>query len=231
MTSLIQKQALAHAALDDNVSPVSGGLVPDYEVSDVAGSVAAADKFISTLPSYNYSPSAAEAQMKQSAYPHGFTTTVQYIDTVPWELTFVLALQQELKPLGITVIPKPVSFNAWFGDFFTHKLVGLNLLTLANALVNDPSGIRPTSLARGARTTSPSSRTRPSIMLPTSSTPTSPRKPSAYWAATKVILSQVADQVPYIPLWTEPSPLEAQGLQVHRLLGPVIVPDDHWPMD
>ena len=55
--------------------------------------------------------------MKQSAYPHGFTTTVQYIDTVPWELTFVLALQQELKPLGITVTPKPVSFNPGSGTF------------------------------------------------------------------------------------------------------------------
>jgi peptide/nickel transport system substrate-binding protein len=205
----IQKQALAHAALDNNVSPVSGGLVPDYEVSDVAGSVAAADKFISTLPSYNYSPSAAEAQMKQSAYPHGFTTTVQYIDTVPWELTFVLALQQELKPLGITVTPKPVSFNAWFGDFFTHKLVGLNLLTLANALVNDPSGILTYFV--GAQGSYNFSQFQNAAVDNASNVVNSDVSSAQRWAATKVILSQVADQVPYIPLWTEPSPLVLKG--------------------
>ncbi len=205
----IEKQGLARAALDNNVSFVSGGLVPDYEVSDVAGSLGAADKFISTLPGYSYNLAKAEAQMKQSAYPHGFSTTVLYIDTIQWETTFVLALQQELKPLGITVTPKPVSFDAWFGDFFTHKLVGMNILTLANALVNDPSGILtyfvgPQGSYNFAQFMNPAVDNASNVV---NSDASSARR----WAATKVILSEVASQVPYLPLWTEPSPLVLKG--------------------
>lgn len=205
----IQKNALARAALDNNVSMVNGGLVPDYEVSDVAGSLGAAKKFFSTLPSYSYSLSKAKAEMKKSAYPHGFSTTVLYIDTIPWQETFVLALQQELKPLGITVKPKPVSFDAWFGDFFSHKLTGMNVLTLADALVNDPSGILTYFVgSNGSYNFSGFANPAVNHAVDVVNSDVAAAK---RWAATKVILSQVASQVPYIPLWTEPSPLVLKG--------------------
>ncbi|HTW98327.1 MAG TPA: hypothetical protein VMD59_06085, partial [Acidimicrobiales bacterium] len=169
----------------------------------------AASQYASTLPQYAYDPAKAAAEMKQSAYPHGFSTTVMYIDTISWELTFVLALQQELKPLGITVIPKPVSFDAWFGDFFTHKLVGLNILTLANALVNDPAGeltyfVGPEGSYNFAQFANPT--VDKAAALASSGAPAARR-----WAATKIVLSQIADEVPYLPLWTEPSPLVLKG--------------------
>jgi len=206
----IQRNDLATAAFDGNVSQLTGGFVPAYELSDVAGTQSAASAYLASLPSYSYSLAQAKAQLKLSPYPHGFATTVMYIETLPWEETVVLALQQELKPLGITVTAKPVSENYWFTQFFTGKLTGLNLATFFNALDNDPAGLLTNMVgASGVHnggTFNFSHFTSPQVEADIA-TVTSDASPASRWTATKGILAAIADNVAYIPLWTEPDPI------------------------
>lgn len=193
----------AKAGFDNNVSALQG-MVPAYELSDVAGSTATAQSFLNRLPKYAFDQTKAKGEMAQSAFPHGFSTTVLYIETTPWMKLAGLALQQDLKPLGITVNLKPVTLNQWFTQFFTGKLQGMSIATHFNAAVNDPSGLLTYLVGKDGAynfahwTASGIDKARNVVLTSTS--------PSARWAASKTILSAIADQVPYIPLFTEPMP-------------------------
>ncbi|MGH9171156.1 MAG: ABC transporter substrate-binding protein [Acidimicrobiales bacterium] len=206
----ISPDALAQAGFDNNVSHLSGGFVPAYELSDVAGSLANAQSFLASLPAYTHNLATAKAQMKLSSYPKGFSTSIWYIETLPWEETVVLGIQQELKQIGINVTAKPVSENLWFTDFFEGKLTGLNLATFFNAVNNDPSGLL-TDVVGTAGKYSAGSENFSKFTSPTVEnalkTINSDAPPATRWAATKVLMTQMAELEPYIPLWTEPDPI------------------------
>lgn len=197
------KAGIAKAGFDNNVSTLDG-MVPDYELSDIAGKEKA-KKFLAGLPRYSFDVERAKAEMAQSAHPEGFSTTVLYIETTPWMRLAGQVLQQDLKPLGITVDLKAVTLNQWFTQFFRGKLQGMSIATHLNAQVNDPAGLLTYLVGTDGRynfshwSTDEVNRAR-SVIL--SSAP-----PSERWAAAQTILSAIADQVPYVPLFTEPVPL------------------------
>lgn len=197
------KKGIAQAGFDNNVSMLQG-MVPAYELTDVAGSTATAQSFLNSLPQYTFDETKAKSEMAQSVSPHGFTTTVLYIETTPWMKIAGLAMQQDLKPLGIIVNLKPVTLNQWFTQFFSGKLQGMSIATHFNAAVNDPAGLLTYLVgSKGAYNFShwatPEVDRASSIILTSSS-------PSARWSASKTILSGIADQVPYIPMFTQPIP-------------------------
>src|SRR5262249_15685934 len=131
-------------------------------------------------------------------------TTIQYIETTPWMKLGALILQQDLKPLGVTVTLKPVTQNSWFTQFFSNKLTGLSIATEFNATVNDPSALLTYLVGKGGAFTF-SHFTTPQVASALSPLATSESTVSR-WAASKTILTQIATQVPYIPLYIEPQP-------------------------
>jgi peptide/nickel transport system substrate-binding protein len=200
----IDKAGMASAGFGNNVSTLNG-MVPAYEVSDVAGSIGAAQDFLKSLPQYSFDEAKAKAQMANSAHPNGFSTTVLYVETAPWMKLVGLVLQQELKPLGINVQLKPVTLNNWFTQFFTGKLKGMSIASHFNATVNDPDGLLTTLVGKdgsGNFSHWTTAQLESALLVLKSSQSSSVR-----WSAAKTVLSGIAAQVPYIPLFTQPSPI------------------------
>ncbi|QXE38695.1 hypothetical protein KQY30_35225 [Streptomyces sp. GMY02] len=184
------KAGMAKAGFDNNVSTLDG-MVPDYELSDIAGKENV-KKFLAGQPRYSFDVERAKAEMAQSAHPKGFSTTVLYIETTPWMRLAGQVLQQDLKPLGITVYLKAVTLNQWFTQFFRGKLQGMSIATHLNAQVNDPAGLLTYLVGTDGRynfshwSTDEVNRAR-SVIL-------SAAPPSERWAAARTILSAGARQ-------------------------------------
>lgn len=200
----VDKKGIAKAAFGTFATPMTG-LVPAAELAGVAGSRHAAEGFLAGLPQYGPNEAKAKAELAESAYPHGFSATVEYVKDYAWQELAALSLQQTMKPLGVTITPKAVTVNAWYAQFFQHKLTGITLPFNFGASSADPasllgklvgtSNIGPQKINMANWTTPGVDKAQAVIAAAGPDT--------ARWAAARTILSQVADQVPYVPLFTE----------------------------
>ena len=112
---------------------------------------------------------------------------------------------QNMKPLGVKITPQPESLNQWGQQLFEHQMRGVQVLPNFGASAPDPNDVlgaltdpilkpghinaanwAPAAMvaARKAMLTSPDRATR--------------------WQAAKTILSMIATQVPYLPLFSAP---------------------------
>lgn len=200
----VDRTGIAHAGFDDFAAPLTS-LVPSAELSGVAGSASAAAAFTASLPQYKLSQSSAKSELAQSAYPSGFTATIQYVSDQPWEQLAAESLQQAVKPLGINLTLKSVTSNQWYSQFFQHTLTGINMPFEFGASAPDPASllgklvgstnIGPQKLNMANWSTSAVDQAQSVISVAGAN--------AARWQAAQTILSAVADQVPYIPLFTE----------------------------
>lgn len=199
----IDRYGIFHAGFG-HYGYVLKGLIPAGELLDVAPSASAVTKFLSGLPQYNLNLAKAKAELAESAFPKGFSVTVPYVSTDPIAELVVLNLQQNLKPLGITVTPQPETENQWIQAFFTHTMTGIQLIEGFTATEADPASVLgkggvvgTVNLTQGgfneANWASPAIDRAVADM-------TSLNK-SLRWQQSKFILRQVADQVPYVPLF------------------------------
>ncbi|MET8976851.1 ABC transporter substrate-binding protein [Streptomyces sp. NPDC004539] len=181
------------------------GLIPAGELAGVAGSRQAADTFLAGLPQYAHDPAAAKAELAKSAHADGFSTTIEYVKDYPWQELTVLSLQENLRPLGVTITPKPVTANDWYAKLFKHQLTGITLPFGFGASYPDPSALLGKLVGKaniGAQKINIANWTTPEVDKAQQTVMTA--GPAATrWAASKTILTQVADQVPYVPLFTE----------------------------
>ncbi|MFJ9895369.1 ABC transporter substrate-binding protein [Streptomyces sp. NPDC091280] len=192
------------AGFDTYAQPMKG-LVPAGELADVAGSQQAAEAFLAGRPRYELSEAEAKAELAKSAHPKGFSTTIEYVKDYPWQELAVLNLQRNLQPLGVKVTPKPVTANEWYAQFYKHELTGITLPFGFGASYPDPGtllGKLVGSTNMGPQKINIANWTTPEVdKAQRVVTTAGPR--AARWTATKTILTQVADQVPYVPLFTE----------------------------
>ncbi|MGI5441713.1 ABC transporter substrate-binding protein [Streptomyces shenzhenensis] len=204
------RRAISHAtdvsglvkAAWNGEATVLKGLMPVKSLAGLAGGEENAETFLDSLPDRSYDIGKAKAELAQSSYPKGFTTTVEYVTEVPATKILALSLQQTLKPLGITVQTKAVTLNAWSAKFYQHKLTGLILGFGFTAGATDP--VSPLGAMVGKENIGPQKAnvanfTTPDVekALPVVRAAGSD---ASRWAATKMLLSQIAEQAPYVPL-------------------------------
>ncbi|GAB2958846.1 ABC transporter substrate-binding protein [Streptomyces pseudoechinosporeus] len=192
------------AGFDAYAKPMTG-LVPAGELAGVAGSQQAAEAFLADLPQYEHSEAEAKAELAKSAHPQGFSTTIEYVKDYPWQELTVLNLQRNLKPLGVKITPKPVTANEWYAKFFKHELTGITLPFGFGASYPDPAPLLGKLVGTtniGPQKINIANWTTPEVDK-AQQTVTTAGPSATRWAAARTILTQVADQVPYVPLFTE----------------------------
>lgn len=74
---------------------------------------------LATIPQLEFSLEKAAAELKQSAYPHGFTATLTYPNSGPQLGTAALALAANLKQIGITLNVQEVALSQWLASVGT----------------------------------------------------------------------------------------------------------------
>ncbi|MFF3336328.1 ABC transporter substrate-binding protein [Streptomyces sp. NPDC002888] len=181
------------------------GLLPLSSLSDVAGGQKTAQSYLDSLPDHNFDLEKAKAELAKSAHPDGFSTTVQYVNEVPYTKVLALSLQENLKQLGIDVKVKATTLNAWSAQFYQHKLTGLTLGFGFTADTHDPSNPLGAMVGKeniGPQKANLANFTTPQVekALPVLS---AAGADAARWKATTTILSQIAEQAAYVPLASE----------------------------
>jgi peptide/nickel transport system substrate-binding protein len=180
-------------------------LIPPSELVDVAPSPSALQRFLSGLPAYGLDPAKAKAELKQSRYPQGLAVTIPYRTDVGWEPLAILNLAQNMKPLGIKIIPHAESVNQWGQQLFEHQMRGVQVLPNFGAAAPDPNDVL------GALTDpvlqpghiNAANWAPPAMVAARKAMLTSPNRDTR-WEAVKTILSMSAAQVPYLPLFSAP---------------------------
>jgi peptide/nickel transport system substrate-binding protein len=112
------RRAVAYALNRTDLIAAHGGYAdPVYTLTppqllDSIASQSQVSKLMSSLPLYQYNLAKAKQEMAESAYPHGFSTTILSYDygTVP-DVTQVIVA--ELAKIGIRAQIKEMSVNAW----------------------------------------------------------------------------------------------------------------------
>ena len=103
----IDKAGLVKAVLRGYGQPAPT-MPPPQQWGDLM-SQAKVQAFYASLPQYTFSIAKAKAELKQSAFPNGFTATVPYPDAQPQLGKALLSLAQNLKPIGITLNVKQIT--------------------------------------------------------------------------------------------------------------------------
>lgn len=168
-----------------------------------------AQAFYATLPQYDFDPAKAKTELAQSSYPNGFSVTVPYISTDPWMEVLLLNLQQNMAPLGVKINLKPEAAGQWSQTIFSHQSTGLQVLTGFATTSADPSAGPLWGMVGKAH------EVPGLINIANFSTPAveaalvkiAPQTAASYtnaerWDATKTILTQIAQQAAYIPLFS-----------------------------
>jgi peptide/nickel transport system substrate-binding protein len=197
----LDREGLVNAAFGGSWARLLKVLVPIGELEQLAPSTAAATQFLDGLPQYGFDLAKAKAELAQSAYPNGFSTTVDYIPGGGAEIA-VLNLRQNLAGLGVTLTTQPVT-NAQFAA---------ELVARSYTIVDSGFGLSPAdpiSFVGGLTSsdfTNPANQdyagwTSPEIARARAEMLYSTGR-AARWKAITTILADVARQVPYDPLLT-----------------------------
>ncbi|MDX2938338.1 ABC transporter substrate-binding protein [Streptomyces ipomoeae] len=200
----VDRAGIMKAAFGSYAQPMTG-LVPAGELAGVAGSRQAAEDFLADLPQYGLSEDEARAELAKSAHPKGFSATIEYVKDYPWQELAALNIQQNMKPLGVKITPKPVTANEWYGKFFKHELTDITLPFGFGASYPDPAPLLGKLVGKaniGPQKINIANWTTPEVDR-AQSVVTTAGSDTTRWNATRTILSAVADQVPYVPLFTE----------------------------
>ncbi|MEU4804030.1 ABC transporter substrate-binding protein [Actinosynnema sp. NPDC023587] len=197
----IDRQGVSRAVYGAN-GVVLRGLVPQTLLEGVAGSAEEAKGFLDGLPQYDLDKDKAKAELAQSKTPGGFEVTIPYTTSSPWAEPTILNLQENMKELGVTITPKPESPEVWAKRIFAHETPGIQSMQLI-ATIPDPNAVLP-------RVVGQAGIAAPGLNLANWTTPkieedvkalTGSVEREARWAATKSVLQQVSDQLPYLPLY------------------------------
>ncbi|WP_433271131.1 ABC transporter substrate-binding protein [Actinosynnema sp. CS-041913] len=197
----IDRQGVSRAVYGAN-GVVLRGLVPQTLLEGVAGSPATAESFLATLPQYDLDKAKAKAELAQSGTPGGFSVTIPYTTSSPWAEPTILNLQENMKELGVTITPKPESPEVWAKRVFAHDTPGIQSMQLI-ATIPDPNAVLP-------RVVGQAGIAAPGLNLANWTTPkieddvkalTGSVDRNARWAATQSVLTQISEQLPYIPLY------------------------------
>jgi peptide/nickel transport system substrate-binding protein len=193
------------------------------------GSAARVKALLRSLPSYPYNLAAAKRELAQSAYPHGFTAsldTCQFGPLVPVSE----AIAGQLKPIGIDL--KINSSCQKFSTDLTNPKTPLVYTDFVNP-IPDPSTWPTTFL--GSKNTPPSgynvaNYTPPSVdtLLAAGLATSNPGKRLAIYGK---LLKNLATDVPYLVLFTEDSSLALSSKFAWPTFNYLRYDRNFWPLD
>jgi ABC-type transport system substrate-binding protein len=193
------------------------------------GSSARVNALLRSLPSYPYNVTAAKREMAQSAYPHGFTAslnTCQFGPLVPVSE----AIAGQLKPIGIDL--KVNSSCPKFSADLTNAKTPIVYTDFVNP-IPDPSTWPTTFL--GSKNTPPSGYNVANYtpagvdtLLAAGLAATNPAKRLAIYAK---LLERLAADVPYLVLFTEDSTLALSDKFAWPTFNYLRYDRNFWPLD
>ena len=159
--------------------------------------------FYKTIPSYPFSLAKAQAELRQSRFPNGFSATLPYPDYEQTLGKASLSLSQNLKQIGINLEVKEVPTDTWFATLYNHpsplgpQIIswGVDYPDPADALhfIYDSKGAAPNAF----NTANFRSRKMDALLAQQQNSV----DPKVRAAAIKKALMLAAVQVPYVPLW------------------------------
>jgi peptide/nickel transport system substrate-binding protein len=168
---------------------------------NLLGSPAQVSAITAALPKYSYDLAAARAQMAESAHPHGFTAsmeTCQYGSFLDQDQVVVT----ELAKIGITLKLKIVSCSVWSAELYGPKTFGASFGSYHSSIV-DPSGLSAYLLGSAAIPAGGLNAAdygpAPVDSLLQAGVTTS--APAARLSIYQQVLTHIADDVPYVPLY------------------------------
>jgi peptide/nickel transport system substrate-binding protein len=133
----IDRSAEVAASADPSTADTSNSVLTPGELGTLA-SPAQVSALLDSLPNYPYNLAKAKAELAQSPYPHGFTTTAYTLDFGTYiPETEVVAAQ--LAKIGINVKLKVMSLQPWVAKYDGPKTAGFWVITNATAGFPDPA--------------------------------------------------------------------------------------------
>jgi peptide/nickel transport system substrate-binding protein len=170
---------------------------------DLLGSTSQVAAIVAALPKYTFNVAAAKAQLAQSAYPHGFTATMDLcsLGNFP-DMDQVIAA--ELQRIGITLKLKTVTCDAWVTEIYGPKNFGPMFSTSHSSIV-DPGGLSAYMLgsqaipAGGVNVAAYGPPYVDSLLAASVAT----NNPATRLNIYQQLLTHVAADVPYVPLFQD----------------------------
>jgi len=133
----IDRPAEVAASADPSIAVTSNSILTPGELGTLAPK-AQVDALLNSLPNYPYNLAKAKAELAQSPYPHGFTTTAYTLDFGTYiPETEVVAAQ--LAKIGINVQLKTMSLAAWVAKYDGPKTAAFWVITNAAGGFPDPA--------------------------------------------------------------------------------------------
>ncbi|WP_283133948.1 ABC transporter substrate-binding protein [Rhizohabitans arisaemae] len=200
------RRAIGHMVDRASLSAAEGrtvsaySVIPEPQLNTLLGAEEAT-RFTATLPKYDFDVAKARAELAKSKYPNGFEAELPYSGDDTTVKKVVQNLSQNLKQIGITLTPKPIPGDKWVAQLYAHKDLGMQILS-ASYSTPDPGEMLPDVI--GAASAKPNH-----FNLSNYTTPTIEKGLSDLTTATgaqrqqvvKSIVTELADQVPYQPLY------------------------------
>jgi peptide/nickel transport system substrate-binding protein len=174
--------------------PVST-FIPASELDTIAPATQV-DAMLRSVPTYPHNLALARAELAQSPYPHGFstsTTTLQFGFYTPVCET----IAAELAKIGIKMSLKELSFSRWITYYDGPKTYG-NLFVNDNEIYADPSAHPAAMIAAPQFNTSGWTTSALSSLVTAGLAATDNAKRLTIYGD---IMKTVADVVPYVPLF------------------------------
>jgi peptide/nickel transport system substrate-binding protein len=203
------RRAVAYALNRADIIAAGGGAtsaVPLYDFFpaidlDLLGSTGQVSAIIAALPKYSFNLAAAKAQMAASAYPHGFTASMNTCQIGDF-INIDQVITAELQRIGIILQVKTVTCTAWVTELYGQKNFGPMFSTSHSSIV-DPSGLSAYMLgsqavpAGGLNVADYTPAAVDSLL--TASVATS--DPAQRLGIYRQILTHLATDLPYVPLY------------------------------
>jgi peptide/nickel transport system substrate-binding protein len=190
----IDRQGLLEAGFGGQADTLQA-MAPLETVRAVAPSEEEADEFLDGLPQYDLDLDKAKAELAQSKYAGNVPpVAIQYVEEMPWSKLVALNLQENLKAIGVTSSVETYTYSDWLDAFYASAMLTPTPMFFSTNL--DSSSIAYTVDLKGgynfAKYTSPTTEQAVANLVGEQS-----------WKSSKAILSDLADQVPYLPLFQE----------------------------
>ncbi|NUR88494.1 MAG: ABC transporter substrate-binding protein [Nonomuraea sp.] len=156
------------------------------------------------LPSYPHDVAAAKAELAKSGYPDGFTISTPY-DSGSQNVKALQAIAADLAPIGITLELKPLPTEQYRQRVMAHQDAPVQLVNLFYG-TPDPGEVLPDLVSRAsAKPEGFNFSGYGSPAMDAKLDDLGLHEGKARADAVTEILTEIADQVPYVPLFTSES--------------------------
>lgn len=225
----IDREGLLQSAFGGKANLLSG-MIPTGALAPIAPTPEAAEKFLADLPTYAFDLDAAKSELAQSKHPDGFDMSVPYIAELAWSKLVVLNLQENLRPLGIEVTPKSMTTQEWVANVFGHKTTEVWPMDVGSAT---PDPVLLGRLVTEEAMTAPGgynfAKWAPADLQDAAAILTSSLDKDARWKAAQQILTAMAKDLPYLPLFQPENILVlAGGYSFPKPLGFIEMASGSW---